>query len=129
MKSVKLIKPTQAELEVLRVLWDKGAVTVRQVHEELPREQETAYTTTLKIMQNMLEKGLLSRDESSRTHIYKAKVQEETMQKKLLGGFLSTAFGGSAKNLVMQVLGSQETTQDELNEIKELIAQIEGGVK
>jgi len=129
MKKVKFIKPTQAELEVLRVLWDKGALTVRQVHEELPREQETAYTTTLKIMQNMLEKGLLSRDESNRTHVYQASVREEAVQEKLLRGFLSTAFGGSAKKLVMQVLGNHSATPDELNEIKKLIAQIEGGVQ
>ncbi|MDW7694975.1 BlaI/MecI/CopY family transcriptional regulator [Flammeovirgaceae bacterium SG7u.111] len=128
-KKEKSLKPTEAELEVLQVLWSEGASTVRFVHEKINETKEVGYTTTLKILQNMLEKGLVMRDEQSRTHIYKAAVAEQDIQKKLLDRFLETTFGGSALKLVMQALGNNTTTQDELAQIREFLNEKEGGKK
>ncbi|WP_250632611.1 BlaI/MecI/CopY family transcriptional regulator [Rhodoflexus caldus] len=124
------LKPTESELEILQVLWAKGASTVREVNEQLNLRRETGYTTTLKIMQIMTEKGLLTRDESQRTHVYSAAVQEQDTQKQLLDKFLDSVFKGSTTNLVMQALGNSQTTADELREIRKLIDDIEkGGAK
>lgn len=121
------LKPTESELEILQVLWAKGASTVREVNEQLNLRRETGYTTTLKIMQIMTEKGLLTRDESQRTHVYSAVVQEQDMQKQLLDKFLDSVFKGSTTNLVMQALGNSQTTADELREIRKLIDDMEKG--
>lgn len=124
------IKPTDSELEILQILWAKGPCTVREVNEELNLKKETGYTTTLKIMQIMTEKGLLTRDESRRTHVYSAAVQEQEMQKQLLDKFLDSVFKGSAADLVMQALGNGKTSAEELHEIRKLIDQMEkGGAK
>ncbi|GAB4395190.1 MAG: BlaI/MecI/CopY family transcriptional regulator [Microscillaceae bacterium] len=124
-------KPTDAELEILRVLWQNGPATVRYVHEALnaqrPEDQQIGYTTTLKMMQLMTDKGLLSRDASQRTHVFKAKLSEEATQKSLVERLLDTAFGGSAKKLVMQALGQSKTSRAELEEIKKLIQDMEKG--
>ncbi|NJL13315.1 MAG: BlaI/MecI/CopY family transcriptional regulator [Microscillaceae bacterium] len=124
-------KPTEAELEILRVLWQKGPATVRFVHEALnaqrPEDQQIGYTTTLKMMQLMTDKGLLNRDASQRTHIFKAELSEEATQKSLVERLLDTAFGGSAKKLVMQALGQSKTSRAELEEIKKLIQDMEKG--
>lgn len=124
-----MIKPTEAELEVLQVLWKHGPSNVRFVNETINQnrstEDEVGYTTTLKVMQIMFEKGLLKRDESARTHIYKVAVSEESTQKSLVDKLLDTAFGGSALKLVMQALGNRKTSQKELQEIKNLLSQIE----
>jgi predicted transcriptional regulator len=124
-----MIKPTEAELEVLQVLWQHGPSNVRFVNETINQnrstEDEVGYTTTLKVMQIMFEKGILKRDESARTHIYKAAFSEESTQKSLVDKLLDTAFGGSALKLVMQALGNRKTSQKELQEIKNLLNKIE----
>ncbi|TXK37776.1 BlaI/MecI/CopY family transcriptional regulator [Pontibacter qinzhouensis] len=120
-------KPTEAELEILQLLWQHGPSTVRFVNEELNKAKEVGYTTTLKFMQIMTEKGMLAPDKSSRTHIYRPLLQEEDTQRKLLNRFLDTAFRGSASKLVMQALGNRETSQEELNEIRNLLDKLEGG--
>lgn len=119
-------RPTDAELAILRVLWERGASTVRQVHEVLGRERPTAYTTALKMLQIMTEKGLVRRDESDRTHVYHAKLTEEQTQRQLVRDLLDRAFGGSASKLVMQALAAKRTSADELTEIRKLIDGREG---
>ena len=123
--NLKPLKPTESELEILRVLWERGKATVRDVHEELSKTKDAGYTTTLKLMQIMYEKGLLTRVEDARSHVYEAKVSEEATQATLLERFVGTAFRGSASKLVMQALGSHKTTPAELDEIRKLLDQIE----
>ena len=129
MNDLRKNKPTDSELEILQILWKNGPTTVRLVNEELNKTKETGYTTTLKILQIMLEKGLVNRDEENRTHIYRAAVKENETQMLLLDKLLKTAFGGSASKLVMQALGSNKTSKEELDAIKNLINKIEGGKK
>jgi predicted transcriptional regulator len=116
------VRPTDAELAILQVLWDRGPATVRQVFEALGA-RETGYTTTLKLMQIMAEKGLVTRDESARTHIYTAQAPREETQRHLVTDLLDRAFGGSAAALVMQALSSHPTSPEELREIEQLIAE------
>ncbi len=126
MKNSSPVKPTEAELEILQVLWQRDVATVREVHEQLATNRRAVgYTTTLKNMQNMVQKGLLQRDDSQRSHVYRAVVQQDKTQRLLLDRFLNTAFGGSASRLVMQALGHQKTTAAERQQIKDLIDQIE----
>ena len=122
---MKFIKPTEAELEILHILWANGANSVRFVNEKLCENREVGYTTTLKMMQMMYDKGLLSRDDSTRSHVYEAIYKQEETQQKLLDQFVNTAFKGSAMQLVMQALGNHNATGEELEEIKALIKQIE----
>lgn len=122
-------KPTEAELEILQVLWQSGPVTVREVHEKLAVKRDTGYTTTLKNMQNMVQKGMLSRDEESRSHIYHARLPQKQTQQMLLDRFMESAFGGSAMSLVMQTLGNKKTSKEDLQKIKALINKLEGGEK
>ena len=117
------IKPTDGELEIFNILWKKGPSTVRVVHEQL--NKDAGYTTTLKIMQIMAEKGLVTRNEEGRTHIYTAAAPEEETQQHLLNRFLDTAFRGSAMKLVMQALGNRKTSKDELNQIRNLLDRME----
>jgi BlaI family transcriptional regulator, penicillinase repressor len=114
-------RPTDAELAILRILWEHGACTVRQVHDELSRDRPSAYTTALKMLQIMTEKGLVRRDDSERTHVYQSKLTEEQTQRQLVRDLLDRAFGGSASKLVMQVLSARRATQEELGEIRRLI--------
>ena len=114
-------RPTDAELEILRVLWERGPSTVRQVHESLAAARDTGYTTTLKLMQIMADKGLVTRDESSRTHIYEARASQESTQGQLVSDLVQRAFGGSAAELVLRALSTHETSDDELREIRRLI--------
>jgi predicted transcriptional regulator len=114
-------KPTDAELTILRVLWDRGPSTVRQVHDVLNRERAAAYTTALKLLQIMTEKGLVERDERDRTHIYRARLTEEQTQRQLVRDLLDRAFGGSATKLVMQALATRRASADELREIRRAI--------
>ena len=114
-------KPTDAELAILRVLWERGPSTVRQVHDVLSRERPNAYTTALKMLQIMTEKGLVRRDETDRTHIYHARLSEEQTQRQLVRDLLDRAFGGSASKLVMQALAARRATPEELGEIRKLI--------
>ena len=115
-------RPTDAELAILQVLWDRGPSTVREVFEALADARETGYTTTLKLMQIMAEKGLVTRDETARTHIYAAKASRDRTQKRLVTDLLDRAFGGSAAALVMQALSTHPTSAEELQEIGQLIA-------
>ena len=114
-------RPTDGELAILRVLWDRGASTVRQVHEVLGRQRPTAYTTALKLLQIMTEKGLVRRDETDRTHVYHARLSEEQTQRQLIKDLVDRAFGGSASKLVMQALAARRTSAEELTEIRKLI--------
>jgi predicted transcriptional regulator len=121
MPTIKNIKPTESELEILQVLWDRGVASVRDVHEELLKTKEAGYTTTLKLMQIMHEKGLVKRDDSIKTHIYQAAVSKEKTQKHLLGKMIDTLFGGSPTQLVMQALGNHKASDSELEEIQKLL--------
>ena len=121
MPTIKNIKPTESELEILQVLWDKGQASVRDVHEELLKSKDAGYTTTLKLMQIMHEKGLVKRDDSIKTHIYQAAVSKEKTQKHLLGKMIDTLFGGSPTQLVMQALGNHKASDSELEEIQKLL--------
>lgn len=123
MATPKYVKPTESELEILQILWLKGLATVREVHEELSKTKEAGYTTTLKLMQIMHEKGLVKRDESMRTHVYQAAVNKEKTQKHLLNKMIDSLFGGSSTQLVLQALGSGEhkASPEELEQIKMLI--------
>jgi len=120
----RYIKPTESELEILRVLWDKGTASVREVHEELSKTKDAGYTTTLKLMQIMHEKGLVKRDSSVKTHIYQASVSREKTQKHLLGKMIDTLFGGSSTQLVMQALGDHKASPEELEEIEKMIIEL-----
>lgn len=117
--------PTDAELALLNVLWAHGPSTVREVHERLEREEPIGYTTVLKLLQIMLEKGLVSRDESQRAHVYAAAVSEPATQRRLLDDLTERAFGGSARRLVMQALDSERVSPEELDEIRALLDQLE----
>lgn len=142
--SAKTQRPTAAELEILNVIWEHGPSTVRFVNDQLNREkspmgqgpkgtpphrgwQGVGYTTTLKIMQIMAEKGLLKRDESQRSHLYGAAAPQARVQKQLLDRLLEQAFGGSALKLVMQALGGHKATPEEISRIRELLDTMEGG--
>jgi predicted transcriptional regulator len=116
-----LPRPTDAELAILRVLWERGPATVRQVHEALAGDRATGYTTTLKLMQIMAEKGLVTRDESARTHVYEARVSRDRTQRQLVSDLIDRAFGGSAAALVLQALSAQPASEEELTEIRQLI--------
>lgn len=119
-------RPTDAELAILRVLWERGASTVREVHDALNRAQESGYTTTLKLLQIMTEKGLVTRDESQRAHVYESRLSEQRTQRQLLGDLMDRAFGGSPAKLVMQALSGQKASQAELRAIRDLLDQLEG---
>lgn len=118
-------KPTESELEVLKVLWQMGRATVKQVNEEINKTKETGYTTTLKIMQIMFEKGLVSKNAEGKQHIFEAKIGEEDTQKSLLNRFIDSTFQGNAMSLVMQALGNHHASEEELFELKKLIQQLE----
>jgi len=126
MTNAKPPRPTDAELAILRILWDRGASTVRQVHEMLSRERPSAYTTALKMLQIMTEKGLVRRDDRDRTHIYQSKLTEEQTQRQLVRDLVDRAFAGSASKLVLQALATKRATPDELVEIRKLIEAREG---
>ena len=121
------IRPTDSELEILQLLWKQGPSTVREINDLLNTDQDknTGYTTTLKIMQIMFEKALVTRDDSQRTHVYTAAVREGKIQSALLDRFLNAAYKGSASKLALQLLGNHKTTPDELAAIKALIDQLE----
>src|SRR5918999_1606330 len=114
-------RPTDAELAILRVLWERGPSTVRQVHDVLGRERPAGYTTALKLLQIMTDKGLVRRDETDRTHIYQARWSEEQTQRQLVRDLLERAFGGSASKLVMQALAAKRASAEELGEIRKVL--------
>jgi len=117
--------PTEAELDILQVLWESGPSTVRFVNEKQNEDKEVGYTTTLKIMQIMADKGMLEVNKDSRQHIYIPLLDEQETKGKLLDRFLNKTFSGSAMKMVMQALGNHKPTQEELDEIKSLIKDIE----
>ena len=121
MNTTKVLKPTDSELEILQVLWIKGEATVREVHEDLMQTKDCGYTTTLKLMQIMFEKGLVLRDDTNRTHIYKPNVTREKTQKQLVDKMVNSVFSGSHSQLVMQALGSHTPNSKELLEIQQLL--------
>ena len=118
-------KPTEAELAILRVLWSRGPSTVREVAEAMARDG--AYTTVLKLLQIMTEKGLVTRDEAARTHVYAAAFSEDATQKQLVTDLLDRAFDGSAAKLVLQALSSRKASRDDLAEIQKLLDKHRGG--
>ena len=129
MKRNSLPRPTDSELTILRVLWRGGPATVRAVHDELSKLQDTGYTTVLKMLQIMTEKGLVRRDESERSHVYEPVCSEQQVQRQLLGHLLERAFGGSAQKLVLQALSAKKSSPEELAEIRKLLDRIEGTEK
>lgn len=116
-----LPRPTDAELTVLRVLWRRGPSTVREVHDELGGDRPVGYTTTLKMMQIMSDKGLVERDESTRSHVYRAKSSEERTQRQLIRDLLNRAFGGSARKLFVQALAEAKASPQEMAEIRRML--------
>lgn len=121
MSELRILKPTESELEILRVLWDKNEATVREVHEVLSEFKDSGYTTTLKLLQIMHEKGLVKRNDSGKTHIYQAIVTRERTQQQMLDKMVDSLFGGSATQLVMQALGNTTPSAAELKEIQQLL--------
>ena len=117
----KKLKPTESELEILKILWNKEKATVREVHEELSKNKDSGYTTTLKLLQIMFEKGLVTRDDSNKTHIYQPAVTRQKTQKQFLDKMINTLFAGSSTQLVLQALGSQKASKDELEEIQKYL--------
>ncbi len=122
---IKPFEPTKAELEILQVLWEIGPATVRVVNDELLKLKEVNYTTTLKLMQIMAEKGILKRDETQMKHIYSVAETEEKTKNHLLTKFVDSMYKGSSSKLVMQLLGNHKTSAAELREIKELLKKLE----
>jgi BlaI family penicillinase repressor len=122
-------KPTEAELEILNVLWMRGPSTVRDVHEEIGRNKNAQYTTVLKTMQIMAEKNLLRRDERQRAHVYAATKPREWTQKQIAGDLLQRAFGNSARSLLMGALSARKASKDELNSIRQLLDEYEKETK
>jgi BlaI family penicillinase repressor len=120
----KNTRPTDGELEILSVLWEKGSVTVRTVHEELCKTKDAGYTTTLKLMQIMFEKKLVTRDSSSKTHIYTTAVSKESTQQQFVNKMINNLFAGSSTDLVMQALGGHKASNAELQKIEDLIAEL-----
>ncbi|MCZ4224493.1 BlaI/MecI/CopY family transcriptional regulator [Pedobacter rhodius] len=118
------IKPTEGEMEILQVLWQKGLCTVREVHEALDKK-DSGYTTTLKMMQIMHEKGMVERDTNQKTHIYKALVNQDKTEKQLVNKMIDNVFNGSAARLVMQALGNHTASADEIEEIKKYLEKLE----
>ncbi len=122
----KAAGPTDKELDILSILWNKGPSTVRQVNEEMNKEQKTGYTTTLKLMQIMTEKGLVVRDDSKFQHIYRPAVSEEKTQKQVVGNLLEKVFSGSAEKLVMRALSAKKVSAKELAKIRKMLDEIKG---
>ena len=120
-------RPTDAELEILTVLWSRGPSTVREVHEGVHRRKPAQYTTVLKMLQIMAEKGLVRRDEKNRAHVYRASRPREWTQTQLAGDLLQRAFGGSAKGLIMGALSARKASREELAEVRKLLEEYEEG--
>ncbi|WCT10216.1 BlaI/MecI/CopY family transcriptional regulator [Mucilaginibacter jinjuensis] len=121
----KQIEPTKSELEILQVLWELGPSTVRAVNDELLKQKDVNYTTTLKLMQIMADKGILKRDESQMKHIYSVVEEEQKTKAHLLDKFVDSMYKGSAGKLVMQLLGNKKASQQELQDIKDLLKKLE----
>lgn len=120
-KQAETPKPSEGELEILQILWKRKSATVREVYEEISMTKECAYTTTLKLMQIMHDKQLVTRDNSQKTHLYAPNISKERTQKQLLGRIVHTLFSGSTSQLILQALGSDKPSPDELDEIQEML--------
>jgi BlaI family transcriptional regulator, penicillinase repressor len=125
MKNNAVQKPTASELEILRVLWERGPSTVREVHEKLNEKKSTGYTTVLKLLQIMTEKNLVQRDETKRAHIYKARVPAENTKQQLAGDVLQRVFEGSASQLMLHALAGHKASRDEIEELRRLLDEYE----
>jgi BlaI family penicillinase repressor len=123
MKSKSQSKPTDAQLEILKILWERGPLTVRQVHEELSRAKPSQYTTTLKMMQVMTERGLVARDERERSHVYRPLIQREAAQQQLASDLMNRVFAGSAERLLISALGAKPASLKEIDALKDFIEQ------
>lgn len=121
----KQLEPTRSELEILQVLWEIGPSTVRDVNNELLKQKDVNYTTTLKLMQIMADKGILERDERQMKHVYRVAEEEQKTKEHLLDKFVDSMYKGSASKLVMQLIGNKKTSQEELQEIKDLLKKLE----
>jgi len=119
------MKPTESELEILQIIWEKGQCSVRDVHEILEKTKDAGYTTTLKLMQIMHDKGLVERDTTAKTHLYKALITREQAQNTALDKIISTVFNGSSSQLVMQVLSNKQASKEELDMIKTYLNNLE----
>jgi predicted transcriptional regulator len=128
-KKTSAPRPTDGELEILRILWERGASTVREVHGVLDERHPTGYTTVLKLLQIMTEKGLVARDETQRAHVYRARIPREDTERQLVGDLLDRAFAGSAASLVMRALSSKRISPEDLARIRKHLDEIEGGRK
>jgi predicted transcriptional regulator len=126
MKHKQLPKPTDSELEILQVLWDQGPSTVREVHEKLSVKKNSGYTTTLKFMQIMHDKGLVGRNTEARSHVYSAVVSRETTRSQMVEKLIATLFQGSSSSLVMEALGHHRATGDELRAIRAYLERLDG---
>jgi predicted transcriptional regulator len=125
----KALKPTDAELAILRVLWQRGPSTVKEVHRQLEARKRTGYTTVLKFMQIMVEKGLVTRDETPFAHVYQAKIPQEQAERTLVADLLERAFEGSTSRLVLRALAAKKATPEELSEIRKILRRHERGVE
>ncbi|MEO6843857.1 MAG: BlaI/MecI/CopY family transcriptional regulator [Ginsengibacter sp.] len=128
MSDSDLIKPTTSELEILQILWEEGDSTVREVHEILSAKKASGYTTTLKLMQIMHDKGLLHRNDEARSHVYTAAVKKESMQKQAVNKMINGMFKGSPAKLIMHALGNHKATKEEIAEIKKYLNEMENDV-
>ncbi len=124
MKNTKVNKPTESELDILAILWEKQSATVREVHEMITLHKEAGYTTTLKLMQIMFEKELVTRDSSHKTHVYSPAVSKEKTQKQFMTRMINSLFSGSSTQLVLQALGNKDASEKELLEIEFLIQEL-----
>ena len=127
MSNEKNIKPTESELEILQILWRRESATVREVHEELSKTKTSGYTTTLKLMQIMFEKGIVTRDDSSKSHIYMPALSRKKTQKQFLDKMINGLFSGSSTQLVLQALGNQKASKSELDEIQKYLNDLKHG--
>jgi BlaI family penicillinase repressor len=125
--TIRPIKATEKELEILQIIWSKDAVSVKEVHEALGGDESNGYTTILKMMQIMHEKGLVTRQKSGKLHLYKAVHSLENTRQHLLEKMIHTVFQGSASQLVMSALGNKKSSKEELRQIKEYLEKLEGG--
>lgn len=125
MSNLKKNKPTDSEMEILQILWEEGACSVRQIHNILSEKKEAGYTTTLKLMQIMFDKGLLLRNDENKTHIYSSAVKKESVQKQMVGKMIKGLFKGSPAKLVMHALGNYTASKEEIEQIKNYLEELE----
>ncbi len=126
MEPAQPAKPTSTELDILRVLWDRGPSTVREVYEVLARSKPIGYTTVLKLLQIMTAKGTVIRNEEARAHIYEARQPAESTKRQLVGDLLQRAFSGSASQLMLHALSGEKTSREEIEEIRRMLDEYEG---